>query len=75
MEFSDMKNKVNLIQLHICGRLLFFFLWNVFPFLMFFLILSASYFVMRIYFTILKGVSQQKDNGEPLTTKKKRVQM
>lgn len=38
---------------------------------MFFLILSASYFVMRIYVTILKGVSQQKDNGEPLTKKKK----
>lgn len=38
---------------------------------MFFFILSASYFVMRIYVTILKGVSQQKDNGEPLTKKKK----
>lgn len=33
MEFLNMKNKVNVIQLHLSGRLFFFvFFWNVFLF-------------------------------------------
>ena len=69
-----MKNKVNLIQLHVHGRLFFVFLF-VECFSFFFLSVSFENFVLPLYFIMslfLKGLSNQKqDNSEPLKEKKK----
>ena len=68
-----MKNKVNLIQLHVRGRLFFVFLFvecfSFFFFLSFFLSFSTASLFYNV--AILKGLSNQKqDNGEPLKEKK-----